>query len=206
MPGSPEYQVARYPPIADYAVIGDCRCAALISKAGSLDWLCLPRFDSPAVFAAILDTGKGGRFSVRPAPPFGVSRRYVPGTNLLETTFTTATGILRLTDLFFVEDMVGGRRTGLRVEHELIRRLECLEGSVEVEVVCDPRPGFGAWPTRPSDRRRLGWAFEAGPQVLYLQSQLPLVPREDGDGEGGGVAGRATLTAGQRRYLSLAIE
>jgi GH15 family glucan-1,4-alpha-glucosidase len=208
MPGPPDYEVVPYPPIADYAIIGDCRCAALISKAGSLDWLCLPRFDSPAVFAAILDTHKGGRFSVRPVAPFAVSRRYVQGTNLLQTTFTTDAGILRLTDLFFVEDMAA-RRSELRVEHELIRRLECLAGSVEVEILCDPRPGFGAWPTSPRDRRRLGWAFEAGPQVLFLQSQLPLARCAAGDGNGGGtagLAGRATLTAGQRRYLSLAIE
>jgi len=210
MPGAPEYEVKDYSPIADYAVIGDCRTAALISKAGSLDWLCLPRFDSPAVFAAILDSRKGGRFSVRPAGRFAVSRRYVPGTNLLETTFATATGLLRLTDLFFVEDRAG-RRRDLRVEHEIIRRLECLEGTVEVEVACDPRPGFGAWPTRPRDRRGLGWSFEAGPQVLYLQSQIPLAPqssdyRANGHGLQTGVAGKGTLTAGQRRYISLAIE
>jgi GH15 family glucan-1,4-alpha-glucosidase len=207
MPGLPVYEVVPYPPIGDYAVIGDCRSAALISKAGSLDWLCLPRFDSPAVFAGLLDARRGGRFSVRPVSPFAVSRRYVPGTNLLETTFTTATGILRLTDLFFVDDMANRQRE-LRVEHELIRRLECLEGSAEVEVVCDPRPGFGAWPTHPRDRRRLGWAFEAGPQVLFLQSQIPLAPRNsNGAGaELAGVAGQATMTAGERRYLSLAIE
>ncbi len=204
MPDPPEYEILDYTPIADYAVIGDCRTAALVSKAGSLDWLCLPRFDSPAVFAAILDARKGGRFSVRPAAPFGVSRRYVPGTNLLETTFTTATGVLRLTDLFFVEDMAE-RRGDLRVEHEIIRRLECLEGTVEVEVACDPRPGFGAWTVPPRDRRRLGWSFEAGPQVMYLQSQIPLAPR-NGDGPPAGVAGKATMTAGQRRYLSLAVE
>jgi GH15 family glucan-1,4-alpha-glucosidase len=206
MPEPPVYEIRDYPPIADYAVIGDCRTAALVSKAGSLDWLCLPRFDSPAVFAGVLDAQKGGRFSVRPAGRFGVSRRYVPGTNLLETTFTAPTGILRLTDLFAVEDMAERRRE-LRVEHELIRRLECLEGTVEVEVACDPRPGFGAWPTRPRDRRRLGWSFEAGPQVIYLQSQIPLALQSgNGHGRQTGVAGRGTLTAGQRRYLSLAIE
>ncbi|HEY8021649.1 MAG TPA: glycoside hydrolase family 15 protein [Thermoanaerobaculia bacterium] len=202
MPDRPQRLPASYAPIADYAVVGDCRCAALVSKAGSLDWLCAPRFDSPAIFAAILDAQRGGRFSIRPAGPFAVSRRYLEGTNLLATTFTTARGVLRLTDAFAVADMAERRREP-RPDHELLRKLECLEGEVEVEVCCDPRPDFGARPARPRDRRRLGWAFEIGPQVLYLQSQIPLAPG-GGSPDGTRLAGQATLGAGERRYLSLA--
>src|SRR5687767_12593211 len=89
-------------PIGDYALIGDCRSAGLVSRAGSLDWLCWPRFDSPAIFAALLDRERGGPFSVRPAAPYRVERRYVPDTNVVETVFQTATGSCVLRDQLIV--------------------------------------------------------------------------------------------------------
>jgi len=190
-----------YPPIGDYALLGDCRTAALVSKAGSLDWLCLPRFDSPAVFSSLLDQERGGRFFVRPRGAFSVSRRYVGRTNLLETTFQTDRGVLRLTDCMSVADM-DERRRELRVEHEVLRRVECLEGEVEVEAGCDPRPFFGQKKAHLQDRRKLGFAFEAGPQVLILQSDIPLAP----DPGGRGVSGAERLRQGERRFLSLAAE
>lgn len=85
--------------IEDYAVIGNCHTAALISRQGSIDWWCPMRFDSPAVFAALLDTQRGGRFSIRPTQCYQVARRYVAHANVLETTFQTPTGQCRLTDL-----------------------------------------------------------------------------------------------------------
>jgi GH15 family glucan-1,4-alpha-glucosidase len=188
----------RYPPIDDYALIGDCRTAALVSKAGAIDWLCLPRFDSPAVFSALLDWQRGGRFFVRPRGPFSVSRRYLPGTNLLATTFVTPGGRLLLTDSLSVADL-DERRRELRVEHEVLRRVECLEGEVEVEVGCDPRPSFGLERARLQDRKKLGFAFEDGPLVLLLESEIPLSP----DAAGRGVSGGERLRRGERRYLSL---
>ena len=91
-----------YPPIDDYALIGDCRSAGLISGDGSLDWLCFPRFDSPSVFAALLDAREGGRFRIRPVGEYSSERRYLPDTNVLETTFRCPSGAFVLRDLMAV--------------------------------------------------------------------------------------------------------
>src|SRR5215471_1811805 len=88
----------RYRPIHEYGVIGDCRTAALVGPDGSVDWCCLPHFDSPAVFLRLLDADKGGYFCVRPAGEAQTVMTYLPGTNILETTFTTGEGRLRLVD------------------------------------------------------------------------------------------------------------
>src|SRR5579864_1106016 len=114
-----------YPPIADYAPIGDCRTAALISRACSIDWYCPGRFDAPAAFCRILDARKGGYFQVSPTREFSCSRRYLDNTNVLETTFTTSSGRIRVTDA-----MADGNR--------LLRRVEGLSGEVELGVEFKP--------------------------------------------------------------------
>jgi GH15 family glucan-1,4-alpha-glucosidase len=202
-----------YTPIGDYALIGDCRSAALVSKAGSIDWLCLPIFDSPSYFAALLDRERGGRFAVRPAAPHRASRRYVGETAVLETTFTAEGGELRLTDCFPVASEAAKTRS-LWPERQILRLVECTAGEVEVEVVCDPRPDYGRVAPRLTDRGRFGFWCETGREALTLRSDVPLEPRRDGpDGAGGfggrsgepsGVAGRERLRAGERRWLSLA--
>src|SRR3569832_2308689 len=102
-----------YRPIRDYALIGDAHTAALVSTDGSIDWLCWPRFDSPAVFCRLLDQKRGGHFAVGPAEAHADSKRaYVEGTNVLETVFSTGAGRFRLTDLMPVE------RLGEMHEHE----------------------------------------------------------------------------------------
>src|SRR5215211_2196795 len=92
-------EMAGYTPINGYAFIGDCRSAGLVSREGSLDWICLPRFDSPSDFAALLDASEGGRFSIRPVGEYSSERRYLANTNVLETVFRTPTGACVLRDL-----------------------------------------------------------------------------------------------------------
>jgi GH15 family glucan-1,4-alpha-glucosidase len=112
---------AGYAPISDYGFLSDCRSAALVSTDGAIDWLCWPRFDSPAIFGALLDSRHGGTWRMRPSAGFRVTRRYLPQTNVVETTFTTAAGVIRLTDWLHV----GARQA-------MCRRLEGVSGTVEV--------------------------------------------------------------------------
>jgi len=189
------------PPIGDYAVIGDSRTMALVSKAGEIDWLCLPRFDGGSVFAAVLDGERGGRFAVRPVGEFSSSRRYLADTNVLETTFDTPRGVIRLTDLMPVHDprWDGGR---LRPDHEILRRIECVDGEVDVLVVCDPRFDYGRRVPRGKKLGRLGIHFDGGADDLMLHTDVDLARR----GSGRGWSGVATLRRGERRYLSLTSE
>ncbi|MBI1733546.1 MAG: glycoside hydrolase family 15 protein [Candidatus Rokubacteria bacterium] len=187
-----------YPPIGDYAIVGNCRAAALIDRGGSLDWLCLPRFDGPAVFAALLDRRRGGCFVIRPAAPFTTTRRYVEDTTVLETTFTTTRGRVRLIDLMPVASEEDKRRE-LAPEHEVLRIVEGEAGEVEIEVLCDPRPRYGEIVPTCTDRGRLGYCFEDTGAAVVVRSDIPL-ERQAG---APGVRGRATVRAGERRALSL---
>ncbi|MGW3246325.1 glycoside hydrolase family 15 protein [Streptomyces sp. NPDC001070] len=128
--------------IADYALISDRHSAALVSRDGSVDWLCFPRFDSPSVFARLLD-GQAGHWSVRPSVPYEASRRYVDRSMVLETTFRTASGTVTLTDALLVGADNNGHRLGAGAPRLLARRLTCTEGEVPVETEYRPRPEYG---------------------------------------------------------------
>src|SRR5215467_3776168 len=129
-------------PVGDYALLSDCRSAALVSRAGSVDWLCFPRFDAPAVFARILDSA-GGYFAIRPAGDFEISRAYVDETMALETTFRTATGTAVLTDAMAVGRNDRGHDLGAGSPGALLRHLACTDGELDIEVTYAPRPEYG---------------------------------------------------------------
>src|SRR5919106_5205866 len=95
-------ETSSYPPISDYGLIGDMHSCALVSKSGSIDWCCLPRFDDASVFGRLLDMDKGGYFRLAPSGVRQGSRRYIPKTNVLETTFETDTGRAVLTDFMAI--------------------------------------------------------------------------------------------------------
>jgi alpha,alpha-trehalase len=129
-------------PIGEYALLSDCRSAALVSRDGSVDWLCFPRFDGPSVFCRLLDPA-GGCFAIRPAGEFRVSRRYLDQTMVLETTFTTAGGTAVLTDALAVGRNERGHDLGARSPSILLRRLACTAGEIEAAVSYLPRPEYG---------------------------------------------------------------
>jgi GH15 family glucan-1,4-alpha-glucosidase len=129
-------------PIGEYALLSDCHSAGLVSRDGSVDWLCLPRFDAPSVFCRLLDAG-GGHFSIRPAGEFEASRRYVDQTMVLETTFTTQRGAAVLTDALATGRDERGHHLGADSPGTLLRSLACTEGEIEAELSYAPRPEYG---------------------------------------------------------------
>jgi GH15 family glucan-1,4-alpha-glucosidase len=129
-------------PIADYGLLADCNSAALVDRAGSVSWLCLPRYDSPAVFARILDP-EGGHWSITPTAAYRSERRYVPGTLVLETTFATEDGSVKVTDALAFADGHRHHELGLNSPHLLLRLVEGLMGEVELRFELAPRPEYG---------------------------------------------------------------
>jgi alpha,alpha-trehalase len=146
-----------FPPIASYAFLSDREVHALVAPDGAVEWLCVPRPDSPSVFTAILDRAAG---SFRVGPPdesVPAGRRYVPGTNVLETTWQVATGWLVVTDALLIApwyqderlDGAYARPPGQhQAEHILLRLFECVNGHVDVEVSCSPSFEYGSHPPR----------------------------------------------------------
>jgi alpha,alpha-trehalase len=129
-------------PIADYGLLADCRSAALVTNDGSIDWLCLPRYDSPAIFSRILDPD-AGHWSIRPAGEFSVERRYIPGTLVIETIFTTDAGVVRLRDAMAFAEGQRGHELGFEAPHEIVRSVDGVSGRVALEMELAPRAEYG---------------------------------------------------------------
>lgn len=139
----------RFPPIGSYGFLSDCHTSALVSYDGAVEWLCLPRFDSPSAFAALLDRG-AGHFKVSPRGVIvPLSRRYEPGTLVIETTWVTDTGWVVIHDALTIAEWAtaDGKRSRPDTEHEsdrsLLRTMTCIDGEVEMEMECLPRFAYG---------------------------------------------------------------
>jgi alpha,alpha-trehalase len=158
-------------PIADYGLLADCNSAALVDRYGSVDWLCLPRYDSDAVFSRILDPD-AGHWSIRPVGSYSTERRYLPGTLVIETTFTTDTGRVRLLDAMAFTPGQRGHDLGFDAPHELLRGVEGLSGEVELEMELAPRPEYGL--IKPLIRIEDGGARTFGAGRLGLSFGAPL--------------------------------
>ena len=163
----------RYRPLRDYAVIGDGRTVALVGLDGSIDWLCLPDLDSPSVFAAVLDAERGGRFMLHPRDPYETRRRYVPDTNVLETTFTTSTGVARVTDVMALPG------AGLSPSREVVRRVEGLAGRVPLRWRVEPRFGYGSDGTRLETRGPYPVATSGNDALAVCAWDAGAVQRDD---------------------------
>lgn len=129
-------------PIADYGLLSDCRTAALVSAAGSVDWLCFPRFDSPSIFGCLLGE-QAGFWSIAPAGAFTSTRRYPGPTMVLGMSFRTDEGEVTLTDALVLGEGNRGHELGAGAPGALVRQVSCQEGTVELDVVFVPRPEYG---------------------------------------------------------------
>jgi GH15 family glucan-1,4-alpha-glucosidase len=127
-----------YPPISDYALIGDCHTAALVSRAGAIDWCCLPRFDSDSCFGRLLDWQQGGHFTISPLGKTHVSREYLPNSLILVTTYKSGRNVARVIDFFSMR--TGGRHKPRR---ELVRIIEGVRGTMKFDVNIVPRLDYG---------------------------------------------------------------
>jgi GH15 family glucan-1,4-alpha-glucosidase len=159
-----------YCPIEDYALIGDGLTAALVARDGSIDWACFPRFDSPTVFARILDAGRGGSWQIAPTVPHTVHRRYLPDTNVLATSFTALGGVVEVLD--FMPPRISGR--GAVGDSAIVRLVQGREGTVEVRAVFEPRFDYAR--ATPTWEEQAGFGVRATYRdlTLTLQSKIGL--------------------------------
>jgi GH15 family glucan-1,4-alpha-glucosidase len=155
-----------YLPIGDHGVIGDLHTAALIGTDGTIDWLCLPTFDSPSVFAAILGDEKGGHFSLRPMEYVHSQQLYLPDTNVLLTRYLSPQGVAEVVDFMPIED---DRET----RHDLIREVRIVRGTVPFEVDCHPAFDY-ARQEHMIEVVKSGAIFRGAGMALYLASEVPL--------------------------------
>ncbi|MGH8978785.1 MAG: glycoside hydrolase family 15 protein [Acidimicrobiia bacterium] len=184
-------------PIAEYALLSDCHSAALVSTRGSVDWCCFPRFDSASVFGRILDAA-AGHWAMSPVEHAEVTRRYVPGTMVLETTFRSATGTAVVVDALAVGHNARGHELGAEAPAALLRRIAGVRGTMTFDIEYAPRPEYGLiWPLlEPVEH---GLLARGGASVMALSSPLDFSISTDD------LVGRAQVTvdAGGRAGFAL---
>ena len=157
--------------LSDYALIGNSRAAALVNKYGSIDWCCLPEFDSPSIFAALLDKEKGGCFSIAPTAEYGSTQSYIPDTNVVETIFETDAGKVQLTDTFTAMDEKE-KTVSLFPDHEILRIVEGKAGSVRMRMAYIPRIYYGRSQPKLRDQQKMGVHFSWQENIYVLLSTL----------------------------------
>src|SRR5580698_6259765 len=206
-----------FPPIADYGFLSDCHTGALVASDGSVDWLCLPHFDSPSVFASMLDRG-AGRFRVG---PYGLyvpaGRRYLPGTNVIETTWMTPQGWVRVVDALTIGEWHDNEEgsshtrppTDYDADHILVRVIECMQGQVQMEMVCEPMLDYGAtmakWNAVEDQRSGSGVVppLDASDGTDGAKAAFRLFSDMRMGIEGNRVHARHTLTEGEKRFCAM---
>ena len=216
---TPSRMDSPFPPIADYGFLSDCHTGALVASDGSIEWMCLPHFDSPSVFGSLLDRGAG---SWR-VGPYGLyvpaGRRYIPGTNLIETTWMTPQGWLRVVDALTIGEWHDNKHgsshtrppTDFDADHLLVRVVECIQGQVQLEVVCEPMLDYGAtpasWTVVDSGVEGSGvegsCAIDCALDVSDGETAFRLFSDMRMGIEGNRVHGRHTMVEGEKRFCAL---
>ena len=199
-----------FPPIADYAFISDCETTALIAPSGNVEWMCLPRMDSPSVFGSILDRDAGG-FRLGPADVMvPAARRYLPGTMILETSWGTPSGWIIVRDLLLIgpwhhqENRTSSHRrapTDYDAEHVLLRAVRCVNGEVQLTLDCEPVFDYGRmlgeWKYAESDYRQGVCTADGADIAVTLTSDINL------GFEGPRAIGRTLMKEGETRFCAL---
>ena len=186
MPRKGKSASGAYKPIEDYGIIGDLHTVALVGKDGSIDWCCLPHFDSPSIFASILDAEKGGYFKIAPVNPSVEKQMYVADTNILLTRFLSTEGVGEVIDFMPVD--TGGAESSFL--HQIVRQVKVIRGSVPFRIECFP--AFDYARGRHELRMEAGGAtFLQGQRMVGLTSTVELKP------EGQGVVGEFLLHGGE---------
>lgn len=185
-----------YKNIEDYGIIGNLDTCALVGNDGAIDWFPVPHLESPSIFSSILDVRHGGSFSVRPAGRYSSGQSYIEYTNVLQTRFAASHGILTVTDFMtplYEEGVSNGNRTAL------LRKIKCEEGSVETEIIFNPRFDYARVVPLIDDHMN-GLKATDGERTIYLQSDIQFTP-----GNGGAQTVR-TFEKGDELWLVLLFE
>jgi GH15 family glucan-1,4-alpha-glucosidase len=182
-------------PIAEHALISDCHSAALVTREGSVDWLCCPRFDRPSIFGRLLDDA-AGHWSIRPVGEATATRRYIPDTMVLETTWHTSTGTAVIIDALAVGRNERGHEIGADSPGALVRQAACTEGRIELEIEYSPRPEYGLiFPMLAAMEG--GVTGRGGADILFLSTEIEM------EVDGSDARGRFTLDEGQSTGFAL---